>query len=182
MTTAIQKLTDKEIRVHLKAQLAEHLAAQPRSIHSAHKWMKRVDVAGLGFVVTAFAYALSGSFAWANVNTILIPIAWFGFAACFSLMVILFGLHAILIRAFPPVILPGKVQKFVSGSAAVWTGIASIISGSFIAGIWIAFAYSTATFNLAMITPLANILGVGISIAIVISIVYSIYQKISQSQ
>jgi len=182
MTTATPKLTDKEIRAHLKAQLAEHLASQSRSIRSAHKWMKRLDVAGLGIVVTTFAYALYGSFAWTNVNPTLIPIAWFVFATCFSLMAILFGFHAVLIRAYPPVILPGKPQIFITGTAAVWAGVVSIVGGLVMAGLWIAFAYSTATFNLAMIVPLANILGVGISIAIVISIVYSIYQKISQSQ
>lgn len=182
MTTATQKLsTDKKARENLKAQLADYLSHQPDSTLSVHKWMKLVDVAGLGLVIAAFAYALYGSFAWANVNPAMIPIAWFGFAACFSLMATLVGLHAILIRAFPPVILPGKPQKFISGSAAVWTGVASIIGGLFMAGIWIGFAYSTATFNLAMIVPLINALGIVVSIGIVVSVVFAMYQKISQT-
>ncbi|NOH04329.1 MAG: hypothetical protein HND47_21315 [Chloroflexi bacterium] len=183
MTTNVQKLaTNKEAREHLKAQLAEYLAGQSESTQSAHKWMKLVDVAGLGIVIAAFAYALYGSFSWASTNPTMIPIAWFAFATTLSLMTILFGLHAILIRAFPPVILPGKAQKFVSGSGAVWTGVASIVGGLVMAGLWIAFAYSTATFNLAMLVPLINALGVVVSIGIVVSIVAAIYQKASQSR
>ncbi len=182
MTTNVQKLsTNKEAREHLKAQLAEYLAQAPASTQSAHKWMKRVDVAGLGIVLAAFVVALYGSFAWASVNPAMIPVAWFFFATCCSLFVMLLGLHAILIRAFPPVILPGKPQKFVSGSAAMWTGAASIVGGLIMAGLWIAFAYSTATFNLAMIVPLTNILGIVVSIGILVSIVFAIYQKVSQS-
>ena len=183
MTTSVQKLsTNKEARENLKEQLAEYLSQQPESTLTAHKWMKLVDAAGMGIVIATFAYALYGSFAWANVNPILIPLAWFGFATCCGLMAILFGLHAILIRAFPPVILPGKAQKFVSGSAAVWTGIASIVGGLFMAGIWIGFAYVTATANMAMLVPLINILGVVVTVGVIISIAYSLYQKAYQSR
>lgn len=182
MTTNIQKLaTDKELRAQVKTQLAEYIAQAPDSTQSAHKWMKRVDIAGLGIVIAAFAVALYGSFTWASVNPTMIPIAWFFFATCLSMMATLFGLHAILIRAFPPVILPGKAQKFVSGSAAVWTGIASIVGGLFMAGIWIGYTYVTAAANMAMLVPLINILGIFMSIAIIASIVHSIYQRATQS-
>jgi hypothetical protein len=183
MTTNVQKFaTDKEARKHTKAQLADYLAQAPEATRSAHTWMKRVDIAGLGIVIAAFAVALYGSFTWASANPAMIPVAWFAFATSLSLMVVLFGLHAILIRAYPPVVLPGKALKFVSGSGAVWTGAASIVGGLIMAALWIAFAYSTATFNLAMIVPLVNILGVVMSIAIVGSIIYSIYQKATQSR
>jgi len=183
MTTNIQKLsTNREARENLKARLAKYLAQQPESTLSAHKWMKRVDAAGLGIVVVVFAYALYGSFTWASTSPIMIPIVWFAFVTSLSLMTIIMGLHATLIRAFPPVILPGRAQKFVSGSAAVWTGIASIIGGLFMVGIWIAFAYVTATFNMAMLIPLINTLGVVVTVGMVISIGYSMYQKASQSR
>lgn len=183
MTTNVQKfVTDKEARENLKVQLAEYLAEQSESIRATHKWMKRVDVAGVGIVAAAFAVALYVSIAWKSLNPTMIPVAWFAFATSLSLMVMLFGLHAILIRAYPPVILPGKVQKFLSGSGAVWTGAASIVGGLILAALWIAFAYSTATFNLAMIVPLMNILGVVVSIGILVSIVFAIYQKASQSK
>ena len=183
MTTNVQKFaTDREAREQLKLQLAQYLAQQPESTRSADKWMKRVDVAGMGIVIAVFAVALYGSFTWASVNPAMIPVAWFTFATCLSLMVVLLGLHAILIRAYPPVVLPGKVQKFVAGSGAVWIGAASIAGGLIMAGLWVAFAYSAATFNLAMIVPLVNILGVVMSIAIVGSIIYSIYQKATQSR
>jgi hypothetical protein len=144
--------------------------------------MKRVDALGFGIVIAAFAYALYGSFTWASASPAMIPVAWFFFATCCSLMMLLFGLHAILIRAYPPVILPGKPRKFVSGSTAVSIGAASIVGGLLMAALWVAFAYTTVTFNLAMIVPLTNILGVFIGISIVVSIVYSIYQKVTQSR
>jgi len=183
MTTNIQKIaTDKEAKEQLKAQLAGYLAQAPESTRSAHMWMKRVDTAWLGIVIAAFGVALYSSFTWASINPTMIPVAWFFFAACCSLMAMLFGLHAILIRAYPPVILPGKPQKFVSGSAAVWIGAVSIVGGLIMGALWIAFAYSTATFNLAILAPLMNILGVVMSIVVVVSIIYSVYQKATQSR
>ena len=62
----------------------------------------------------------------------------------------------------------------------MWIGAASIVGGLILAGLWIVFAYSTATFNLAMIAPLTNILGIVVGIGIVLSIAVAIYQKASQ--
>lgn len=181
MTTIVQKsVTDKEARALLKVQLAEYLAGHPET-QFAHTWMKRAEAVWLGIVIAAFASALYGSFAWANANPIMIAPAWFAFAACLSLLTALNGLHAILIRAFPPVILPGKVQKFVSGSGAVWIGGASIVGGLILAGLWVAFAYYTAASNLTILIPLINALGIVVSIGILIAIVFAVYQKISQS-
>ena len=87
MTTNVQKFaTDKESREQLKAQLADYLAQAPESTRSAHTWMKRVDIAGLGIVIAAFAVALYGSFTWASVNPSMIPVAWFFFATCCSML------------------------------------------------------------------------------------------------
>ena len=181
MTTNVQKFaTDKEAREHLKAQLAEYLTGQSESTQSIHKWMKRVDAAGLGIVIAVFAVALYGSFTWTSVNPTMIPVAWFAFATCLSLMVVLFGLHATLIRAYPPVILPGKVQKFVSGSGAVWIGVASIVGGLIMAGLWVAFAYSTATFNMTMLEPLIRLFSGVVGVVMTVSILYAMFQKISQ--
>jgi hypothetical protein len=183
MTTNVQiRATDKEAREQLKLQLAQYLAEQPESIQSLHRRMKRLEMAGAGIVAAAFIVALYVSITWKTVNPTMIPIAWFLFAACLSLIVVLFGLHASLIRAYPPVVFPGKVQQFVSGSGAMWIGVGSIVGGLIMAAVWAGFAYSTATFNLAMIVPLTNTLGVVLSIAIVVSIVYSIFQKASRSR
>ena len=180
-TTNVQKLgIEKGAREQLKLHLAEYLAQQPESTQSTHKWMKCVDAAGMGIVIAVFAVALYGSFPLASTNPTMIPVAWFFFATCLSLMVVLLGLHAILIRAYPPIILPGKVQKFVSGLGAVWIGVASIVGGLIMAALWVIFAYSTATYSLAMVAPLVNILGIFMSVVIVGSIIYSMYLKVSQ--
>lgn len=179
MTTHIQKHAPDQ---DLKSQLAQYLEQQSESTQSAHKWMKRVDIAWLGIVLAAFVVALYGSFAWGSVNPTLIPLAWFAFAACGSLMAALFGLHAIFIRAFPPVILPGKGQTFLTGSAAAWMGAVSIIGGLVLAVVWVLFGYSAATFNLALLVPLINVLGVVMGITILVSLVYAFYQKISQAR
>ncbi|MBM3143434.1 MAG: hypothetical protein FJ010_00425 [Chloroflexi bacterium] len=182
MTTTVQKsVTDKEARALLKAQLAEHLAGHPET-HSAHKWMKRAEAAWLGIVIAVFAFALYGSFAWAKTNPSMISVAWFAFATCLSLLAMLNGLHAILIHAYPPVVMPGKPQKFVSGSTAVWIGAASIVGGLIMAGFWVAFACYTATSNMAMLIQLINALGIVVSIGILVAIVYAIYQKVIQSR
>jgi hypothetical protein len=51
-----------------------------------------------------------------------------------------------------------------------------------LAALWVAFAYSTVTFNLAMLVPLMNILGVVVGVGILVSIIFAIYQKASQSR
>jgi hypothetical protein len=180
MATTSQKLTTgKEARALLKAQLAEYLAVQPETIQTTHKWMKRVEAAALGIVAAFFLVALYGSFTWSKSNPAMIPIAWFAFAACLSLMTMINSLHSVLIRAFPTVILPGRMPRFVSGSGAAWIGAASLLGGLVLAGFWVAFAYSTATFNMALLVPLIKALTAVISIGVVVSMIYSIYQKLT---
>ena len=128
MTTNVQEFaTGKEAREHLKLQLAQYLEQQPESTQSLHRWMKRLEAASVGIIAAAFIVALYVSVAWKSVPPMVIPIAWFFFAASAAPAMVLVGLHAVILRAFPPIVWPGKPPKFVTGSGAVWTGSAFIL-------------------------------------------------------
>ena len=180
-TANVQKFaTEKEAKEHFKLQLAEYLGQQPESTQSLHKWMKRLEAAGVGIIVAAFIVAMYVSVAWRSVNPIVIPMAWFFFAASVAPVMIFLGLDAIILRAFPPVMWPGKLPKFVTGSGAVWTGWGFILLALVVAAFWGFFAYSVGTFNLATLEPLVKILSVAVGIGITIRILYTILQKTSK--
>jgi len=94
-----------------------------------------------------------------------------------GLTMILLGLDAIILQAFPPVLWPGKPPAFVTGSGAVWRGWAFIVGGLVAAALWGFFAYATWTQNWAMLRPLINVLGVVMTIAIL----YSIFKKVTKA-
>ena len=182
-TTSVQEIgTQEEAREQLKLQLAQYLEGQPESTQSIHRWMKRLEVAGVGIIVATFSVALYVSIAWKSVNPIVIPIAWFVFAASVAPAMIFLGLDAIILRAFPPVVLPGKLSKFVTGSGAVWAGSVFILLALVVAAFWGFFAYTVGTFNLAMIGPLTNILGVAVGVLAIVSVLKSLYQKIARTR
>lgn len=181
MTTNVRKFaTDKEAREQLKSQLEQYLAQQPESTQSAHKWMKRLEVASAGIIAAAFLVALYVSIAWKSVNPIVIPIAWFVFAASVAPAMIFVGLDAIILRAFPPAVWPGKLPKFVTGSSAVWRGWAFILLALVTAVFWGFFAYAVGTFNMVMLEPLIRIFAGVVGIGMTVAILYSMFQKVSQ--
>ena len=171
-----------ESKQDLRAQLAQYVEQQPESTLAFHKWMKRLEVAGAGIMATAFIVAMYVSVAWKSVNPIVIPIAWFLFAASAAPAMIFVGLDAITLRAFPPAVWPGKQQKFVTGSGAVWAGGAFILLALVVAAFWGVFAYSVWTLNLAMLEPLIGILSVVMGVGIVISMLFTTFQKIFKSR
>jgi hypothetical protein len=99
---------------------------------------------------------------------------------------VLAGLHSIVLRAFPPIVLPGKVQKFVTGSEAIWFGLGTILVALAVAVFWGVFAYATWTQNWAILQPLIGflgvVLGVGIAASIVVGMAYTIIQKITKTR
>lgn len=170
--------TEKEAREQLKLQIGAYLAQQPGSTQALHRWMKRLEVVGLGITLAIFLMALYVSFAWKSTPGNLIAVAWFVFAASAGLPMALVGIHTLLLKAFPPVVLPSKPQRFVTGSAAVLPGVGFILMALAISLFWGYFAYTVGTFNLAMLEPLTRILGTAVSAVIVIGILLSIAQKI----
>jgi len=140
--------------------------------------MKRLEVAGLGIILAIFLMALYVSFAWKSTPGNLIAVAWFVFVASAGPTLVLIGIHTLLLKAFPPIVMPGMPQRFVTGRAAVWPGLGFILMGLAISLFWGFFAYTVGTFNLAMLEPLIRILGVGLGIVIAVGILFSIAQRI----
>jgi len=174
--------TKKEARGLFKLQLAQYLGQQPETTQSLHRWMKRLEMAGVGIIVAAFIVAMYVSVAWRSVNPIVIPMAWFFFAASVAPVMIFLGLDAIILRAFPPVMWPGKLPKFVTGSGAVWTGWAFILGALLVAAFWGVFAYAAGTFNMVMLEPLIRILSGVVGVGATISVLYSLYRRSSRSR
>jgi hypothetical protein len=182
-TASLQGLgTNKEAREQLKLMLAHYLEGLPESTRSFHKGMKSLDISLMVVIASAFIAALSVSFTWKSIDPLMIPMMWFFFAASASLLTASIGLHTIILRAFPPIILPGKVQRFVTGTEAVWTGSALLVGGLLMTAFWVLIAYAAATYNLTMLAPLITILGVLMGFGIVISMIMTTIQKISKSR
>ena len=174
--------TKKEAKELLKQQIDEYLAAQPESMQKFHKWMKGLDVAGVVLIAAAFILAMYLSINWKAVNPSLIPVAWFLFAISASPLMVLVGIHSLVLRAFPPVILPGKTQTFVTGNKAIWYGAGTILISLVVAAFWGMFAYATWTSNWAMLNPLIRILTSVMGIGITVSILLSIAQKVLKAR
>jgi len=192
-------VTAKDDREQLKLQLAEYVAEQPESRQAFHKLMKDLEIASLVFVAALFILAMVVSIDWTSVPPQAIPTAWFAFVGSFSLTILLVGLHAIILRAFPPVgglqysmvhgyspvRMPAKQSKFVTGREAVIKGWGVVVMGLIAGAFWAVFGYASWTINMAILTPmitiLAYVLGIGIACSIVYSIFSSIFRSISRS-
>lgn len=186
-TINIQKtFTKNEAREQLKLQLARYLEQLPESTRAAHKWMKRLEAASLGVVVAVFILALYVSIAWKSFNPAMIALAWFAYAVSFAPIVVLIGIHSIILRASPPVLLPGKAQRFLTGAGAVWAGVGYIVGGLAFAAFWGLFAYATWTQSYELLKPLIGFLGVVMGVGIAASILYSMisttFQKLFKSR
>ena len=175
-------MTEKEAKEHLRLQIAQYIEQQPESTQVFHKWMKRLEVASLVLIPAAFILTMYYSIHWTSVQKTFIPIAWFIFAASVTPTMVLIGIHSIILRAFPPIVLPGKLQKFVTGREALWLGWGSVLGGLILAAFWALFANSVWTLNLAILEPLIGILGVVMGVGIVISMLFTTFQKIFKSR
>ncbi len=182
---AQETIAKNTTREQLKLQIAQYLEQQPESTRVFHKWMKGLEAASLCISIGIFILAMYLSINWQTVGGTAIATAWFAFPVSFSLTVLLYGLHTVVLRALPPFILPGKNEVFVAGSKAVGRGWAFLLSGLAGMAFWGVIAYAVWTFNLSLLQPLISILGVvlgyGIAISILVSIVWAVYQKIVKS-
>lgn len=168
------KLTKQEFKV----QLARHVAQQPESKQVFHKWMKVLEMAGLAIVAGAFAVAMYVSVNVATMPQRAVPTAWFAFPASVAPLMILVGVHAIGLRAFLPIVLPGKPQQFVTGSKAVGSGWGLIVTALVVGAFWGTFAWAMWSNDMALILSYTRILGIALGVAIPIAIVASLFQKL----
>ena len=178
-TANIQKAgTDKEAREHFKRQLADYFAQQPESTQSAHRWMHRLEAVAAGITVAVFVAALYLSILWKSINPLWIPVAWFAFAATAAPHLILAGLDAIILRAFPTSGTLRNVSKLITGGGAVWIGAGFIVLALVLVAFWGLFAYATLTQNWALLQPLIGFFGMLMAAAMLLGMAQKTFSKL----
>jgi hypothetical protein len=197
--TAVQNsAADKQSSEQMKAQLASYLEEQPENIRSFHRTMKVLENISLGLIVAIFIIALVLSFMWKSIRVEAIPTAWMLLPVSGAIYTLLIGVHALVLRAFPPSDrfpslqnsssphLPGKSRQFLTGKSAEGTAWGLILTGLVVGGFFAVFAWAAWTTNWAILTPMITVLGVLMGIAIAVGIVggmiLSIYQMVFKSR
>jgi hypothetical protein len=192
--SGIDKLSSEQ----LNAQVASYLQGQPENIRSFHRTMKVLENISFGIIIVTFVTALVLSFMWKSVPVAAIPTAWLLLPVSGAILYLLIGVHALVLRAFPPsplfttlqrgssIHLPRKSQGFVTGKAAESTAWGLILVGLIVGAFFAVFAWSVWTVNWAILTPMITVLGVlmgvVIAVGIVGSMIFSIYQKVFKSR
>ncbi len=172
---------EKNTSQQVKLQLAQHLEQQTEATQTIHRWMKRLEAASLGIIAALFTLALYVSINWKATPATVIPTAWFAFAGSVCFPMVLVGLHAALLRAFPPIMLPGNMQWFSTGQEAPWLGVGLALAGLVCGAFWGLFAYAALTLNMALVEPLIRILGMAAGIGMGVTILFSLIQAFSRS-
>jgi hypothetical protein len=165
-------------RQERKAQLAHHVAQQSEGKQRFHTWMKVLEGIGLVVIAGAFAVAMYVSINWTTVPQMAIPTAWFAFPVSVAPLLILIGVHSIGLRAFYPIVLPGKPQQFVTGSKAVWSGVGLIVTALAVGAFWGAFAWAVWSGDMALIGAYIRILGTALGVVILVAMVAAMLQKL----
>jgi hypothetical protein len=153
-------------RQEIKAQLAQHVAQQPAWKRAFDKWMKVLEIAGLVLIVGVFAVAMYVSINHTAVTGTVIAIAWFALPVSFAPLMILLGVHAIGLRAFYPIVLPGKPEQFATGSKAVWSGAGLIAIALLVAAFWGGLGWAVWSGDMALIGSYVRVLGTAMGVAI----------------
>lgn len=173
-------------RQELKAQLAGHVAGQPEPKRVFHRVMKVLEVVGLVLVAAAFAVAMYVSINHTPLAAAVIATAWLALPVSLAPLMILIGVHAIGLRVYFPIVLPGKPQRFVTGTKAVWSGIGLIVTALLVAAFWGALAWAVWSNDLTLIGTYIRVLGTGvgilIAIAIPVAIAGSLFRQIFRSR
>jgi hypothetical protein len=167
-------------RSEAKDQLARYLAQQPQSVRTFDKVMKVLELAGLALVAGFLAWAIYVSINWSVPREI--AATWFAFPVSVVPLLILVGVHAAGLGAFPPVIVPGGPQGFDTGRKAVAMGL-GVASALLVVGIfWGAFAWGIWSNNWAVLEPLIQILGVAVGVGAVIALISDLHRRFVRSR
>ena len=161
-----------------RAELATYVAQQPESKQVFHKWMQVLEMAGLALIAGVFAVAMYVSINWTAVPPAAIATAWLAFPVSTVPLMILIGAHTIILRADSPIILPGRSQRFVTGSKAVWAGVGQVVIALAVGAFWGTFAWAVWVGDMGLVATFIRILGTALGVLIPIAIVASMAQKL----
>jgi len=180
-TSARQAERSGLTRQEIKAQLAEYVAQQPAWKRAFDKWMKVLEIAGFILIVGVFAVAMHVSINHTAVSGMVIATAWFALPVSFAPLMILIGVHTIGLRAFYPVVLPGKPEQFSTGSKAVWSGVGLIALALLVAAFWGGLGWAVWSGDMALIGSYVRVLGTAMGVAIaggiVIGMLSAVYKQ-----
>ena len=169
-----------EAKLDGRTQLAQYLAEQPQSRRNFDKVMKVLELGALALMAGYLAWAIYASINWSEPKNIVA--VWFAFPVSIVILLVLIGVHAAGLRAFPPVAPLSSMQQFVTGSKAVGTGIGFAVTVCLAAGFWGAFAWAVWAENWTVLEPLMQVLGVVLVVGIAFAVVSDLYKRFFRSR
>lgn len=158
------------------AQIAAYVAQQPENVQVWHRQMKRLHVAGVVLIGTAFIAAVYVSSSLTKAGGTTIAAAWLALLVSIMTNLFLYGLHTVILRASPPILLPGENQAFKTGPKAVsegWGLMFTAVIGTAFWGLVIYVIWSgrlEADHVLRAMDFLGPVVGVGVAIAVLVSL------------
>ena len=169
-----------EAKLDARARLAQYLAEQPQSRRTFDKVMKGLEMAGLALIAGYLAWAIYVSINWSVPREI--AAVWLAFPMSVAVLLILVGVHAAGLRAFPPIALLSSMQEFSTGSKAVSTGVGFAAVFLVVGAFWGAFAWGIWTNSWAILEPLVQILGVVVGVGVVAVVASDLYKRFFRSR
>jgi hypothetical protein len=169
-----------EAKPDARGQMARYLEQQPQSKQKFDKVMKVLELAGLALVAGYLAWAIYVSINWSVQRDI--AAVWLAFPVSAVVLLVLVGIHAAGLGAFPPVIVPGGPQEFVTGSKAVGTGLGLAVTILIVGALWGAFAFGIWTENWAILKPLTEVVGVVVGVGAVIALLSDLRRRFFRSR
>ena len=169
-----------ESKPDARDQLALYLEQQSQPVRAFDKVMKVLELGGLALVAGYAAWAIYVSINWSVPRNIVV--VWFAFPVSVVVLLVLVGVHAAGLRAFPPLTLLSSMQEFVTGSKAVATGVGLALLIAVVGAFWGAFAWGIWSNSWAFLNPLSHILGVVVGVGAVIALASDLYRRTFRSR
>jgi hypothetical protein len=174
----IRKVIGGKRAAESEAARTQYLAQLPEDKRALHRLMTVLEAASLVIIVATLSAAMYVSINYRQVAPIMIASAWFALPVSLTPLMILLGVHAIAVRAYLSVAVPGKRQDFVIGSSAVRLGAGQVVTGLATAVFWGLFLWAVRSGDVRLIGIYGRVLGTLMAVTIVISIVVSIVGKL----
>ena len=103
-------------------QLAGHVAQQPASIQRTHKLMLALEAAIVIAYIGLFVAAVYVSVTWKRHGELAVPRWWMVSQVGAALFMAIMGLHALIVKAYPPIPFSGDNTSAVTGRRAATRG------------------------------------------------------------